>query len=142
MDVSNLLEAQTAKFQSIPVEKEIPLDIDVGFLTVTDLNPVDDESYVYVQPLCLIFADSILKNTSNQPLEALIAAEALCPSRIQQIGLSFNYQPPPHYHTPLISTPCHPLSVRINQESPRTNDSDFKIVLVHKLHRTTVNNAS
>jgi hypothetical protein len=31
--------------KSVTVEKEIPLEIDAGFLTVTDLNPVDHESY-------------------------------------------------------------------------------------------------
>ena len=31
--------------QAITVEKEIPLEVDAGLLTVTDLNPVDKESY-------------------------------------------------------------------------------------------------
>ncbi|KAI9068456.1 RRS1-domain-containing protein [Trametes sanguinea] len=31
--------------KSVTVEKEIPLEVDTGFLTVTDLNPVDAESY-------------------------------------------------------------------------------------------------
>lgn len=34
--------------QSIKVEKEIPLEVDAGFLSVTDLNPVDEESYKLV----------------------------------------------------------------------------------------------
>jgi hypothetical protein len=31
--------------QSITVEKETPLEVDPGFLSVTDLNPIDEESY-------------------------------------------------------------------------------------------------
>jgi regulator of ribosome biosynthesis len=29
----------------VTVEKETPLDVDTGFLTVTDLNPVDEDTY-------------------------------------------------------------------------------------------------
>ncbi|KAL7282600.1 RRS1-domain-containing protein [Trametes coccinea BRFM310] len=45
MDVSDILAAHAAKQKSVTVEKEIPLEVDTGFLTVTDLNPVDAESY-------------------------------------------------------------------------------------------------
>lgn len=31
--------------KSVTVEKDIPLEVDAGFLTVTDLNPVDAETY-------------------------------------------------------------------------------------------------
>jgi hypothetical protein len=31
--------------QSITVEKGIPFDVDTGFLTVTDLNPIDEDFY-------------------------------------------------------------------------------------------------
>ena len=34
--------------KAVLVEKDIPLEVDTGFLTVTDLNPVDAESYEYV----------------------------------------------------------------------------------------------
>jgi hypothetical protein len=30
------------------VEKDVPLDVDAGFLTITDPNPIDKESYEYV----------------------------------------------------------------------------------------------
>lgn len=33
--------------KAVLVEKDIPLEVDAGFLTVTDLNPVDTESYEY-----------------------------------------------------------------------------------------------
>ncbi|CCM00439.1 uncharacterized protein FIBRA_02471 [Fibroporia radiculosa] len=45
MDVSEILAAHVAKQKLITVEKDIPLEIDAGFLTVTDLNPGDAESY-------------------------------------------------------------------------------------------------
>lgn len=31
--------------QSTTVEKERPLEVDAGLLTVTDLNPIDEETY-------------------------------------------------------------------------------------------------
>ncbi|TFY72325.1 hypothetical protein EVG20_g663 [Dentipellis fragilis] len=45
MDVSDILASQAAKHKSVTVEKDIPLEVDTGFLTVTDLNPIDKESY-------------------------------------------------------------------------------------------------
>ncbi|KAA1473427.1 RRS1-domain-containing protein, partial [Dentipellis sp. KUC8613] len=45
MDVSDILASQAAKHKSVTVEKDIPLEVDAGFLTVTDLNPIDKESY-------------------------------------------------------------------------------------------------
>ncbi|KZP20122.1 RRS1-domain-containing protein [Athelia psychrophila] len=45
MDVSNILASHAAKFQSVTVEKDTPLDVDTGFLTVTDSNPIDEDSY-------------------------------------------------------------------------------------------------
>lgn len=34
--------------KSTQVETENPLDVDTGYLTVTDPNPIDTESYEYV----------------------------------------------------------------------------------------------
>ncbi|KAG9218655.1 hypothetical protein PLEOSDRAFT_157417 [Pleurotus ostreatus PC15] len=45
MDVSGLIASHAAKFQSVTVEKDTPPEVDVGFLIVTDLNPIDEESY-------------------------------------------------------------------------------------------------
>ncbi|EIN10845.1 RRS1-domain-containing protein [Punctularia strigosozonata HHB-11173 SS5] len=45
MDVSDILASQKSKERSTAVEKEVPLDVDAGLLTVTDLNPVDAEDY-------------------------------------------------------------------------------------------------
>lgn len=48
----------TCRRKSVLVEKEIPLEVDAGFLTVTDLNPIDEESYKYVMiPSCHFQAD-------------------------------------------------------------------------------------
>jgi len=45
MDVSDILAAHAEKQKSVTVDKDIPLEIDAGSLTVTDLNPVDADSY-------------------------------------------------------------------------------------------------
>ncbi|KAI9431698.1 ribosome biogenesis regulatory protein-domain-containing protein [Lactarius indigo] len=47
MDVPDILapQAQVLKNSSTLVEKDIPLDIDAGFLTVTDPSAIDKESY-------------------------------------------------------------------------------------------------
>ena len=43
--------------QSVTVEKETPLEVDPGLLLVTDLNPIDEESYKFVSylPMSNIF---------------------------------------------------------------------------------------
>jgi regulator of ribosome biosynthesis len=89
MDVSNILASHAAKLydvfffrfaqslltafpsQSVTVEKETPLDVDTGFLTVTDLTPIDEDSYKYDQLLVslhgttinIFLSDQILKST-------------------------------------------------------------------------------
>ncbi|KAF9266325.1 RRS1-domain-containing protein [Marasmius fiardii PR-910] len=45
MDVSSILASHNAKYQAITVEKETPLDVDAGFLTVTDPNPIEEDTY-------------------------------------------------------------------------------------------------
>ncbi|KAF9567375.1 RRS1-domain-containing protein [Agrocybe pediades] len=45
MDVSNILASHAAKYQSVTVEKETPLEVDPGLLMVTDLNPIEAETY-------------------------------------------------------------------------------------------------
>lgn len=67
MDVSNLLAAQASKFQSVAVEKDTPLDVDAGFLTVTDLNPIDEDSYQSN-------LEEFLKSTARDGIQALVAA--------------------------------------------------------------------
>ncbi|GAA6027787.1 hypothetical protein JCM8097_001719 [Rhodosporidiobolus ruineniae] len=45
MDVSGILEATTSKAKAISVNKEIPVEFDLGLLACFDPNPVDLESY-------------------------------------------------------------------------------------------------
>ncbi|KIY52330.1 RRS1-domain-containing protein [Fistulina hepatica ATCC 64428] len=45
MDVSSILADQAEKFKSVAVEKDIPLLVDTGLLTVVDPNPIDEDSY-------------------------------------------------------------------------------------------------
>jgi regulator of ribosome biosynthesis len=45
LDVSDILASQVSKHKSTLVEKDVPLDVDAGFLTVTDPSLIDKESY-------------------------------------------------------------------------------------------------
>ncbi|TFY82761.1 hypothetical protein EWM64_g1254 [Hericium alpestre] len=67
MDVSDILAAQAAKHKSVTVEKDIPLEVDVGFLTVTDLNPIDKESYEEN-------LEEYLQSTARDGVQALFAS--------------------------------------------------------------------
>ncbi|KAG6329115.1 hypothetical protein ID866_9975 [Astraeus odoratus] len=90
MDVSNLLAAQAARFtesQSITVEKETPLDVDAGFLTVTDLNPVDEDSYASN-------LEEYLKSTARDGIQALIAALYALPTEKSPDGPLAKLPPP------------------------------------------------
>ncbi|KAG1805671.1 RRS1-domain-containing protein [Suillus subaureus] len=71
MDVSNILASHAAKFQSVTVEKETPLDVDTGFLTVTDLTPIDEDSYKYDR---LSNLEEYLQMTARDGIQALVAA--------------------------------------------------------------------
>jgi hypothetical protein len=37
--------------QSVTVEKETPLEVDPGLLLVTDLNPIEEETYKFVSEI-------------------------------------------------------------------------------------------
>ncbi|KAI0776198.1 ribosome biogenesis regulatory protein-domain-containing protein [Trametes elegans] len=67
MDVSDILAAHAAKQKAVTVEKEIPLEVDTGFLTVTDLNPVDAESY-------RADLEDYLMSTARDGVQTLIAS--------------------------------------------------------------------
>ncbi|KAG8952612.1 Rhodanese- sulfurtransferase [Tulasnella sp. 424] len=43
--VAQQTAAQAAKYKSVAVKKETPLEADVGLLTITDPNPIDEEEY-------------------------------------------------------------------------------------------------
>ncbi|GJJ10553.1 hypothetical protein Clacol_004780 [Clathrus columnatus] len=45
MDVSSIIASEQTKQKSITVEKEIPVEVDPGLLTVTDLNLLDYDTY-------------------------------------------------------------------------------------------------
>ncbi|KAI0375911.1 RRS1-domain-containing protein [Pilatotrama ljubarskyi] len=67
MDVSDILAAHEARQKAVTVEKEIPLAVDTGFLTVTDLNPVDAESYE-------ADLEDYLMSTARDGVQTLIAS--------------------------------------------------------------------
>jgi regulator of ribosome biosynthesis len=74
MDVSNILASHAAKFQSVTVEKETPLDVDTGFLTVTDLTPIDEDSYKSN-------LEEYLQTTARDGIQALVAALYVLPTQ-------------------------------------------------------------
>lgn len=92
MDVSNLLAAQASKFQSVTVEKDTPLDVDAGFLTVTDLNPIDEDSY-------RSNLEEYLKSTARDGIQALVAALYELPTESSVDG-PFTKLPPPTTQLP------------------------------------------
>jgi len=67
MDVSHILSAHEANQKAVTVEKEIPLEIDTGFLLVTDINPIDSESYNEN-------LEEYLQSTARDGVQALIGS--------------------------------------------------------------------
>ncbi|KZT05636.1 RRS1-domain-containing protein [Laetiporus sulphureus 93-53] len=67
MDVSDILAEHVAKQQSVTVYKDVPLEVDIGFLTATDLNPVDEESYNEN-------IEEYLMSTARDGVQTLVAA--------------------------------------------------------------------
>ncbi|EKM59111.1 uncharacterized protein PHACADRAFT_249336 [Phanerochaete carnosa HHB-10118-sp] len=67
MDVSEILAEHARKQQAITVEKEIPLEVDAGFLTVTDTNPIDEESYK-------VNLEEYIQSTARDGVQVLISA--------------------------------------------------------------------
>ncbi|KAJ1308904.1 hypothetical protein OPQ81_004589 [Rhizoctonia solani] len=45
MDVSAIVEAEASKKKAVIVEKDIPIQVDVGLLSTLDTNPIDAEAY-------------------------------------------------------------------------------------------------
>ncbi|KAI9574256.1 ribosome biogenesis regulatory protein-domain-containing protein, partial [Boletus coccyginus] len=87
MDVSNFLASHAAKSQSITVEKDTPLDVDPGFLTVTDQNPIDRESYT-------ANLEEYLRSTARDGIQALIAALYALPTLPSPDGPLAQLPPP------------------------------------------------
>ncbi|KAN0135911.1 Ribosome biogenesis regulatory protein (RRS1) domain containing protein [Lactarius tabidus] len=67
MDISDILASQVSKQKSTIVEKDVPLDVDAGFLTVTDPNPIDKESYDHDR-------EAYLQSTARDGVQLLLAA--------------------------------------------------------------------
>ncbi|KAI0832682.1 RRS1-domain-containing protein [Trametes gibbosa] len=79
MDVSDILAAHAAKQKAVTVEKDIPLEVDAGYLTVTDLNPVDKESYE-------ADLEEYLAATARDGVQTLIASLFSLPTTSSQDG--------------------------------------------------------
>ncbi|KAG6373830.1 ribosome biogenesis regulatory protein-domain-containing protein [Boletus reticuloceps] len=79
MDVSDLLASHSANLPSTTVDKDTPLDVDIGFLTVTDPNPIDQESYT-------ANLEEYLQSTARDGIQALLAALYALPIHPSQDG--------------------------------------------------------
>ncbi|KAI1796137.1 RRS1-domain-containing protein [Ganoderma leucocontextum] len=87
MDVSDILAAHEAKQKAVLVEKDIPLEVDTGFLTTTDLNPVDAESYEADLEEYLMF-------TTRDGVQTLIASLFSLPTTSSPDGPLAQLPPP------------------------------------------------
>lgn len=92
MDISDILESQVSKQKSTLVEKDVPLDVDAGFLTVTDPNPIDKESYDHDR-------EAYLQSTARDGIQLLLAALFNLPAFTSSEG-PLAQLPPPTTHLP------------------------------------------
>ncbi|KZW04373.1 RRS1-domain-containing protein [Exidia glandulosa HHB12029] len=79
MDVSAIVSAQQSKYKSTVVEKDIPLEIDVGLLTVTDPNPPDEDAYK-------ANLEEYLTSTARDGVQSLVAALFALPTKSSPDG--------------------------------------------------------
>ncbi|EJD53976.1 RRS1-domain-containing protein [Auricularia subglabra TFB-10046 SS5] len=79
MDVSSIVKEQQAKFKSTVVEKDIPLEVDVGLLTVTDPNPTDEDAYK-------ANLENYLQSTARDGVQSLVAALFALPTKSSPDG--------------------------------------------------------
>ncbi|KAI0029929.1 RRS1-domain-containing protein [Vararia minispora EC-137] len=87
MDVSDILAAQAEKHKAIAVEKEIPLDVDAGFLAVTDPNPIEKESYDEN-------VEEYLQSTARDGVQVLLSALFSLPTTSSPDGPLAQLPPP------------------------------------------------
>ncbi|KAH9943207.1 RRS1-domain-containing protein [Epithele typhae] len=87
MDVSDILAAHEAKKKAVVVEKDIPLEVDTGFLTVTDTNPVDSESYE-------VDLEEYLMSTARDGAQTLLASLFSLPTTSTDDGPLAQLPPP------------------------------------------------
>ncbi|TFK43810.1 ribosome biogenesis regulatory protein-domain-containing protein [Crucibulum laeve] len=92
MDVSGILASHAAKYKSVTVEKETPLEVDAGSLMVTDLNPIDEESYN-------ANLEEHLQSLARDGAQALFASLFTLPTRPSADG-PLAQLPPPTYQLP------------------------------------------
>jgi len=87
MDVSNILASHAAKYQSVTVERETPLNVDAGFLTVSDSNPIDEESYN-------TNLEEYLQSTARDGIQCLFSALFTLPTQASPDGPLAKLPPP------------------------------------------------
>ncbi|KAF9048111.1 RRS1-domain-containing protein [Hymenopellis radicata] len=87
MDVSSILASHASKYQPIEVEKETPLEVDAGYLAVTDPNPIDEESYK-------ADLESHLTSLARDGIQSLFASLFTLPTKRSDDGPLAQLPPP------------------------------------------------
>ncbi|GAA5852702.1 hypothetical protein JCM8547_002594 [Rhodosporidiobolus lusitaniae] len=86
MDVSDILEASQAKARAITVNKEIPVEFDLGLLACFDPNPVDLESYQAEK-------EQVLLSNARDGIQLLVNEIWSQPTRIVEEGVVADLPP-------------------------------------------------
>ncbi|KAF8918282.1 RRS1-domain-containing protein [Mucidula mucida] len=87
MDVSSILASHASKYQPIEVEKETPLQVDAGYLAVTDPNPIDEENYK-------ADLESHLTSLARDGIQSLLASLFTLPTKRSDDGPLAQLPPP------------------------------------------------
>ncbi|KAL5487707.1 RRS1 [Sanghuangporus weigelae] len=87
MDVSGILAAQAERHNAVPVEKDIQMQLDVGYLTVTDPNPIPAEEHNRE-------LEAHLQSTARDGVQVLLSALLQLPTQSTSDG-PLTLLPPP-----------------------------------------------
>ncbi|THH12235.1 hypothetical protein EW145_g108 [Phellinidium pouzarii] len=87
MDVSGILAEQAQRHNAVVVDKDIALEVDLGYLTVTDPNPVDENEYKHD-------LEAYLQSTARIGAQVLLSALLQCQTRPSADG-PLTLLPPP-----------------------------------------------
>ncbi|KAI5119603.1 hypothetical protein M0805_005773 [Coniferiporia weirii] len=87
MDVSEILAVQAERHNAVTVDMDIDLAIDLGYLVVTDTNPVDEEQYKHD-------LEAHLESNARAGAQVLLSALLQCPTRPSPDGPLTLLSPP------------------------------------------------
>ncbi|CAE6371457.1 unnamed protein product [Rhizoctonia solani] len=91
MDVSAIVEAEASKKKAVTVEKDIPIQVDVGLLSALDTNPIDAEAY---RQNCSIDLESHLQAVARDGAQVILGALFGLPTQSSDDGPIATLPPP------------------------------------------------